>query len=198
MCYPWNMFCSVAAILCCTPSSFYILFNKFVGRFKSVSGLVAPPKHFQSWDRRFRRCRDAWGIFVSSIFTLIHVYFVVACLLFITVIIKTMLIHNHNHNHFPLKTPWWMLNLELLRALWPPGGTQKGMNSKWKGPSLTSIYLFLYFSWFCPISPLSFALFKEETILIYFPLMIKFWSSLAPKFPVSLIQSSHCICDCDV
>lgn len=42
------------------------------GPIKSVCGFVNPSKLFQSWDRRFRRCRDAWGSFVSFIFILIH------------------------------------------------------------------------------------------------------------------------------
>lgn len=45
---------------------------RIYGPIKSVCGFVAPSKLFQSWDHRFRRCRDAWRSFVSSIFTLIH------------------------------------------------------------------------------------------------------------------------------
>lgn len=49
----------------------YFKSNIFVGcnpcweRLKSLCGFVAPLKHFQSWDHRCHRCRDAWGIFVS-------------------------------------------------------------------------------------------------------------------------------------
>lgn len=66
-----------------------VRFNPRSERFKSLCGSVALLKHFQSWDHRCHRCRDAWGIFVSLILS--HPVFFFACYLICAVILKSCL-----------------------------------------------------------------------------------------------------------
>lgn len=76
-------------------------------RLKSLCGFVALLKHFQSWDHRCHRCRDAWGTFVSLFLS--HPVFFLACHLisvFIfflndSIIFVTIILTNKNKYVFP-------------------------------------------------------------------------------------------------
>lgn len=65
----------------------FILPNQVFSSFLTPFVLLLPfDSHFQNGDHRFHRCRDVWGIFVSSIFICIFLFYVFICMLLIVTI----------------------------------------------------------------------------------------------------------------